>query len=286
MTELLPQGWPTPTIAFAISVIGAFLGFSFAARARRTTGFFRWQWHALAALALGGMAVWAMHFVAMLGYSVPGTPLRYDVPLTVLSGAVPVLVTGVALLPLQRGATAVRVLGGGLLVGLGIVAMHHVGVAAMNLHGTLHHDPYLMAVSTVIAVVAGTAALWCARRTRGLPGTVLASVVLAAAVTATHYTSMAGMRIVPPDFTPVGAPDGAKAWDLLLPVITGLFVLLLICSLFLLLGDDEENERRDYSRAAERAPDRAEPGTGEAYTPRHGVPVAPRPTDDVWTRRR
>ena len=281
MSELLPQGWMTPSIAYAISAVGAFLGLSFAARARRTTGFFRWQWQALAALALGGMAVWAMHFVAMLGFTIPGTPLRYDGLLTAVSGVIPIVVAALALQLVLRTATAVRVLASGLLLGVGIVAMHHVGVAAMNLHGTLHHDPFTVALSAVIAVVAATVALWCAVQLSGPTATVLASLVLAGAVTATHYTSMAGTHVVPADFTPVAAPDGAKAWDLLLPVITGLFVLLLICSLFLLLGDDEyERGNRSPRRATE------EREAGETYTPRHGVPVVPRPGDDVWTRRR
>ncbi len=282
MSDLLPQGWMTPSIAYAISAVGAFLGLSFAARARRTTGFFRWQWQALAAVSLGGMAVWAMHFVAMLGFTIPGTPLRYDGLLTAVSGVIPVLVSVLALQLVLRAATAVRVLASGLLLGSGIVAMHHVGVAAMNLHGTLHHDPFTVALSAVIAVVAATVALWCAVQRSGPIATVLASLVLAGAVTATHYTSMAGTHVVPADFTPVSAPDGAKAWDLLLPVITGLLVLLLTCSLFLLLGDDEEYERgnRPSPRAAEHG------DAEEAYTPRHGVPAVPRPGDDVWTRRR
>lgn len=285
VSDLLPQGWMTPSIAYAISVIGSFLGLSFAARARRTTGFFRWQWQGLAALALGGMAIWAMHFVAMLGFSVPGTALRYDGPLTAVSGVIPVVATVLALHLIVRQATAVRLLASGVLVGVGIIAMHHVGVVAMNVHGTMHHDPTLTAVSAVIAVVASTVALWCARQLQGPPAILLASAVMAAAVTATHYTSMAGMHVVPPDFTPVSPPDGAKAWDLLLPVITGLFVLLLICSLFLLLGDDEENERRDYSRASHRAAEHTV-GSEDTYTPRHGAPSEPRPGDDVWTRRR
>ncbi|HJE60232.1 MAG TPA: histidine kinase, partial [Nocardiopsis listeri] len=67
MADIFPQGLLTPALAYAVSVIGSFLGLVFASRARRTTGLVRWQWLILAALSLGGIAVWSMHFIAMLG---------------------------------------------------------------------------------------------------------------------------------------------------------------------------------------------------------------------------
>ncbi|WP_026118983.1 MHYT domain-containing protein [Nocardiopsis ganjiahuensis] len=291
MSDLLPQGWMTPAIAYTISAIGSFLALAFASRARRATGFIRWQWLGLAALSLGGIAVWAMHFVAMLGYTAPGSPLRYDVLLTAISGVIPILVTGTALHLVLRRPTAARLLTSGTLVGIGVVAMHYTGVAAMNTHGEMHHDPVYIALSCVIAVAAATVALWCARDLRGLPSMLLAALVMAAAVTAMHYTGMAGLHVVPPDFTPIGAPDGAKARDLILPLITGLFVFLLICSLFLLLGGDEERERRDYARPSHRAAEHTVQSSDASYRPRHGSPEGPppnrsRPADDVWTRRR
>jgi NO-binding membrane sensor protein with MHYT domain len=292
VSDLLPQGWMAPSIAYAISAVGSFLGLAFAARARRTTGFFRWQWLALAALSLGGMAVWAMHFVAMLGYTVTGSPLRYDVPLTVISGVIPILVIGIALHLILRRPTTVRILTSGFLVGGGVITMHHTGVAAMNTHGSTHHDPVHVALSCVIAVVAATVALWCARNLHGFGTIALASAVMAAAVTAMHYTSMAGVHVTSPGFTPVGPPDGARAQDLLLPVITGLFVFLLTCSLFLLLGGEDETGRRDYGRPSHRAPEHTVQVGDTSYRPRHQAPQTPRsgppprPRDDVWSPKR
>ncbi len=291
MSDLLPQGWMTPAIAYAVSAIGSFLALAFASRARRATGFIRWQWLGLAALSLGGMAVWAMHFVAMLGYTVTGSPFRYDVLLTAISGVIPILVTGLALHLVLRRPTTARLLVSGALVGVGVIAMHHTGVAAMNTHGEMHHDPLYIILSWVIAVVAATVALWCARDLRGVPTMLLASVIMAAAVTAMHYTGMAGVHVIPPDFSPIGAPDGAKAQDLILPLITGMFVFLLICSLFLLLGGDEEYERRNYTRPSHRATEHNVQSSDASYMPRHGAPELPRPErsdpeDDVWTRRR
>ncbi|MGW5875463.1 MHYT domain-containing protein [Nocardiopsis terrae] len=293
MAELLAQGWITPSIAYAVSAIGSFLGLAFASRARRTTGFFRWQWLSLAALSIGGVAVWSMHFVAMLGYTVSGTAIRYDAVLTAISGIVPVLVMGFALHLVVRRPSTGWLLCGGVLLGVGVIAMHYTGMASMNIHGELHHDPAYVALSCVIAVVAATAALWFARHLRSPGSMTLAALVMAVAVTSVHYTGMAGVHITPTDFMHVGAPEGMRARDLLLPLMTGMFVFLLICSLFLLLGGEEEYERRGYAAPSHRAAEHTIQSADVYYVPRHGAPQtpapaphAPRPGDDVWTRRR
>ncbi|PDP89292.1 histidine kinase [Glycomyces fuscus] len=287
MLDHLAQDWLTPSIAFAVSVIGSFLGLSFASRARRARGPVRWQWLALASLSLGGMAVWSMHFIAMMGFSPPGAAIRYDATLTVVSGLIAIAVMAVALTLTVAGGTAPRLLLGGLIAGTGVVAMHYLGMYSMNVHGEIHHDPLYVALSCAVALVAATASLWFASRLRGLPAITAASVAMAVAVTTMHYTGMMGVHFTEPRFSRHGPPPGSSAPDLVLPLLTGLFVFLLICSLFLLLG---EEERPDHSRRADPSappPSRSAPEEPPAgYVPRHATgPQAP-PADDVWTRRR
>lgn len=290
MLDLLPQNWLFPAIAFAVSVIGSFLGLSFAARARRAKGLVRWQWLAPAALALGGVAVWSMHFIAIMGFSIPGVSIRYDTPLTVVSGII-----AVALMAAALAVTIVRrslpwLMGGGVIAGAGIIAMHYAGIHAMNVHGRIHHDPLYVALACAVALVAATTALWCASRLRGLRAISAASVVMAVTATSMHYTGMVGVRVEEPSFPSLGTPDGATAADLALPLIVGLFVFMLICSLFLLLG--EEEERPSYARrAAHAAPPGSENGRVTAspdYVPRHAgaAPLTTTDTDDVWRPRR
>lgn len=289
MLDHLAQDWLTPSIAFAVSVIGSFLGLSFASRARRTSGLVRWQWLSLASLSLGGVAVWSMHFIAMMGFSPPGTAIRYDTALTVVSGVIAIAVMAVALTLTIRGRTTPRLLLGGLISGTGIIAMHYLGMLSMNVHGQIHHDPLYVALACVIALVAATASLWFASRLRGLPAITAASVAMAVAVTTMHYTGMTGVHFTQPRFSRHSPPDGSSAPDLVLPLLAGLFVFMLICSLFLLLGVEEE--RPDYSR---RAPAPAAPASGSEpeepaageYVPRHATAPRTVPSDDVWTRRR
>lgn len=288
MLDHLAQDWLTPAIAFAVSVIGSFLGLSFASRARRTKGLVRWQWLTLASLALGGMAVWSMHFIAMMGFSPPGTAIRYDAALTVVSGVIAIVVMAVALtLTIVRRTTAWLLLGG-FIAGTGVIAMHYLGMYSMNVHGEIHHDPLYVALACAIALVAATVSLWFASRLRGFAAITAASVAMAVAVTTMHYTGMMGVHFTEPHFSRHSPPPGASATDLVLPMLAGLFVFLLICSLFLLLGVEEE--RPDYSRrAAVPVPVPSGSGPEESpagYVPRHATgPQAP-PADDVWTRRR
>src|ERR1044072_9392255 len=37
----------------------------------------RLLWLALAAISIGGVGIWLMHFIAMLGFTTPGHPVRY-----------------------------------------------------------------------------------------------------------------------------------------------------------------------------------------------------------------
>lgn len=289
MADLFPQGLLTPALACTVSVLGSFLGLTFATRARRASGFIRWQWLVLAAVTLGGMAVWSMHFIAMIGHTIPGVILRYDPLLTLVSGLVPIIVMGVALHLVIQSHSTVRLLIAGMLLGVAVIAMHYTGMASINLHGELHHDVLPVVLSCVIALVASTVALWFARNLKHLGAIAGASVVMAMAVTTMHYTGMSGVHITDSDLTRYGAPEGAKATDLVLPLIVGLFVFLLICSLFLLLSGDED-ERKDYSRPSHRSSEHTLQPEDDDYTPRHGAPTTsstpPSPSDDVWKPRR
>lgn len=86
-------GWLTPVLSYAMASIGAALGLRCTVRALGTHGRSRRNWLLTAASALG-TGIWTMHFVAMLGFGVTGTDIRYDVPLTLLSLLVAMLVVG------------------------------------------------------------------------------------------------------------------------------------------------------------------------------------------------
>ena len=86
-----------PVLAYITSCIGCFIGLRCTTRARASQGKARASWLVIAALAIGIMGIWVMHFIAMLGFTIPGQSIRYSVPVTVLSMLIAIAVVGVGL---------------------------------------------------------------------------------------------------------------------------------------------------------------------------------------------
>ncbi|WP_436787679.1 MHYT domain-containing protein [Yinghuangia sp. YIM S10712] len=220
----------TPGLAFLMSCVGACLGLLCSSRAQATQGGARWRWLVLAALSLGGTGIWVMHFIAMLGFSMPGSKVRYDVPLTLASMCISVIVVGIGL-ALAIGGVHRRsaLFAGGGLTGTGVAGMHYLGMAAMDTSRPVTYDTRLVALSLVVAIVASTAALWAALYVRGLGATFAAAPVMGLAVCGMHYIGMFAMRTGSevPEASP-HAVHGAEPVEFLAPLITGISVVTLV----------------------------------------------------------
>lgn len=239
-------GWLTPALSFAMACIGAALGLSCTVRALDSTGRSRRNWLITAASAIGS-GIWTMHFIAMLGFGVSGTDIRYDVPLTLLSlfGAMVVVGGGVFAVGYGRDRTRALLLGG-LATGLGVASMHYLGMAALRLHGTIHYDPLRVALSVAIAVAAATAALWAALNIKSSRAVAPASLVMGAAVSSMHYTGMfaVSVRVAP---SGAGLP-GATTMQFIFPLAVGLGSYLFLTSAFVALSPTA-GERAAYAFA-------------------------------------
>ncbi|WP_299538117.1 MHYT domain-containing protein [uncultured Streptomyces sp.] len=257
-------GWLTPVLSYAMASIGAALGLRCTVRALAATGASRRNWLLTAASALG-TGIWTMHFVAMLGFGVTGTEIRYDVPLTLLSLAVAMVVVGVGVFAVGHGKDRNRSLMiGGLTTGAGVASMHYLGMAALRLHGTVRYEPLMVALSVAIAVVAATAALWAALNIHTPGAVALASLVMGAAVSSMHYT---GMFAVAVDVAPApGVLPGATVMQFVFPLTVGLGSYLFLTSAFVALSPTAE-ESDDFARAvAERARHTERITTGDTAT--------------------
>ncbi|MCX4815275.1 hypothetical protein OG601_32240 [Streptomyces sp. NBC_01239] len=241
-------GWLTPVLSYVMACMGAALGLRCTVRALGATGRSRRNWLITAASALG-TGIWTMHFVAMLGFGVGGTDIRYDVPLTMLSLLVAMVVVCAGVFAVGYGRDRGRALViGGLTTGLGVASMHYLGMAAMRLHGHVSYDPMLVGLSVLIAVVAATAALWAALNIKSPVAVAAASLVMGAAVSSMHYTGMLAVRV---DVTPSGAVlPGATAMQFIFPLAVGLGSYLFLTSAFVALSPS--TGEREATASAQR----------------------------------
>jgi NO-binding membrane sensor protein with MHYT domain len=225
-------GLLTPGLAYVVSCMGAFLGLRCTTRARPFDGALRARWLLLGGVSIGTTGIWAMHFIAMLGFTIPGQTIHYNVPVTILSLLVAVAIVCAGLLIVGFGPDGfASLLLGGLITGIGVAAMHYLGMAAMRMPGRITYDAPLLAVSVVIAIVAATAALWSALELQGVGATLVASLIMGIAVSGMHYTGMAAMRMYVsggPAGMVMGGSGGATAESFLLPLIIGITVITFI----------------------------------------------------------
>jgi NO-binding membrane sensor protein with MHYT domain len=244
----------TPVLGYVMSCLGCFLGLRCTTRARATHGGQRARWLLLATVSIATTGIWVMHFVAMLGFTIPGQTVRYNVPVTILSMVIAVIVVGIGLLTVGFGSAGpLSLLLGGAIIGFGVASMHYIGMAAMVMPDTMRYNYTLVALSIVIAVVAGTAALWAALRLSRVWSTLVASLIMGVAVSGMHYTGIAALHV----YASPGAGamagmsgGGVSAQAFLLPLIVGISVLAFILTAVISLSPTEAEIREDAALMA------------------------------------
>jgi NO-binding membrane sensor protein with MHYT domain len=239
-------GAVTPVAAYLMACLGGALGLRCIVRTLLSTQSWKAGWLALGAASIG-CGIWTMHFIAMIGFQVVETRVRYDAGLTVLSLAVAIVVVGIGVFIVgYRGASTRNLSFAGAITGLGVAAMHYLGMAALHLNGTIRYDAAVVTLSVVIAVVAATAALWAAVTIRGFLTSLGASLIMGIAVTGMHYTGMSAVSVHVHGRTG-GSWAGDSPTSLLLPMLLGPVIFLLLAGVvvmfdpLLVLGEGDWN---------------------------------------------
>ena len=263
----------TPVLGFVMSSLGCFLGLRCTTRARASQGAPRASWLLLATVSIATTGIWVMHFVAMLGFSIPGQAITYSVPVTAASMLIAVVVVGIGLLIVGFGSSAWwTLLLGGVIIGFGVASMHYVGMAAMKMPDTVRYNNTLVILSVVIAVVAGTAALWAALRLAAVWSTLVASLIMGVAVSGMHYTGIAAMHVYGTQDPGMLArmSGGVSAQAFLLPLIVGISLLAFALTVIISLSPTEAEMREDAALMASLAGGPVAPRAGTHRTSRPG----------------
>ena len=256
-------------LSVGVAILAAFTALTIAARIPHAGPKRVPYWLAGGAFAMG-CGIWAMHFIGMLALHLP-IPLAYDIPRTGLSLLLAILASALALYlvrcgidkPLKRHLSA-------LLMGLGISAMHYVGMSALKMSPPIDYQPGLVLLSLAIAY----AASWFALRTVtvhapadslamppasafGRPTAaeqgpanltssrqLLGALYMGVAIAGMHYVGMAAARF---DLRSVclAAPVGLGSGEIAI-IVSSLTLMVLIVTLLMLMHDLRLDEQRAH----------------------------------------
>ncbi len=210
-------------LAALVCALSAFAGITLLNHARRTTGAMQRAWLAVAAVSVG-FGIWATHFVAMLSFSA-GMPVGYDLPLTLVSLVAAIAVVGGGLWFAALGTRRSDMLLGGAVVGIGIAAMHYVGMAAVLLGGRIAWDPALVTTSLLLGMSFGAAALWVGTARDTLRWRLGSTGLLTLGICSMHFTAMgaAGLQNC---FPIVSHADQTPQWLSLVVAVVSVMILL------------------------------------------------------------
>ena len=247
-------GLLNPVLAYGMSALGSFLGLRCVILSRAYEGAAKARWLILAAVSIGAVGIWAMHFIAMLGFTIPGEPIRYNVPITIgsLLISVAVVTIGSFIVGFGNGGWP-RLIAGGVVIGVGVAAMHYMGMAAMSMTGSMSYNLPLVLLSVVIAIVAGTTALWIGTWVRSVAATFGAALIMGVAVTGMHYTGMAALRVTGGLMPAVGinglpvlsGVSGATAATFLIPLLLVISLATFLLTLSISMTPSEDEIRAD-----------------------------------------
>jgi len=190
-----------------------------------------WRWVGACCLAGG---IWAMHFISMLAFQAP-IDIQYDLSITLSSLLIALLASFLAMHTLGHPQLRTsQYLRAALFMGLGIAAMHYVGMSALQSRAVQYYNPGLVGLSVLVAIGASLAALILSRRFRTGSGIFhqllkyTASLVMGAGIFSTHFIGMWSLHLMLPAGSALPAP--ADNNHLQLGMTIALIALLIIGS--------------------------------------------------------
>jgi NO-binding membrane sensor protein with MHYT domain len=185
-----------------IAMLAGYVMLEIGSQATRTVGAKRNFWLAIGAGAMG-MGIWAMHFIAMLAFSIPAR-ISYNFLLVAVSLVVAAIASWQGLFIVSRPTmTAPILVAGSICMGIAIAGMHYIGMAAMNVEADLTYNPVLLMLSIAIAIVVSGVAMEIAfglrhqTASKDLKWKIVSAVVMGFAVLSMHYTGMAAAIFTP-----------------------------------------------------------------------------------------
>lgn len=185
-----------------IAVLASYAALDLAGRVATSQAADRKVWLVGGAIAMG-TGIWSMHFLGMLAFSLRTAtqpiPVSYNFVVTAISLFAAIFASGLALSLVSRPRVNLpTLLTSGVCMGVGVGAMHYLGMAAMQMTATIRYNPMLFALSILVAVVVSLVALklflMFRRQTHNVnkkPQLMFSALIMGAGILLLHYTGMA-----------------------------------------------------------------------------------------------
>lgn len=210
-----------------------------------------WRWIGAGCLAGG---IWAMHFIGMLAFQ-PPIAVNYDLPITALSLLTALVASWLAMNTLSQTELKLgRYVSASIWIGLGICAMHYVGMAAMRSSAVAIYDPTRIALAVIVAITCSFAALLLSsllREGSGMFHQLLkyaSSLLLGAGIVSMHFLGMWSMTLVLPVGAPQLAPQDNHHMQLGLTIAVIILLLIGSCISAALADKKLQHKERDLRR--------------------------------------
>lgn len=180
-------------LAALICLFASYTTMNLLQRANEASQGARRHWSVLTAIS-AGCGVWATHFVAMIAYD-PGMNMTFDVVMTLISVllAIGIIGAGMALWVVFR-ALWVHVLAG-TVIGLGISAMHAVGMIAVKLQGVLVYDQSFLVLGVFFAVAFSVASCLSMRNADRQQHLFRGAALFTIAICGLHFSAMTAVAV-------------------------------------------------------------------------------------------
>ena len=213
--------------AALVCAIGVYATFAIARHASRASGSQRLTWAAISIVA-GGCTTWATHFIVLLAFQ-PGLQAAFDPVVTALSLACAIVGISAGMLVSMGSRRRSRQFAAGLIIGIGIAALHYLGQSAYLVKGTVVWDRTLVLLSLLVGVpITGVGMMTLSHRRRQVRRAAPPLLLLSIAVL--HFCGMAAMTLH--GDRSVTFPASAMSPATITPWVAGVSIALLTLAVF------------------------------------------------------
>ncbi|KAL8845949.1 MAG: hypothetical protein Q9221_008928 [Calogaya cf. arnoldii] len=164
--EIVPHHFSAGYIvlSYLVSFVGCWTTLKLLHRRTSHRGYYNWYLLLAAAVSMGAVAIWAMHYIGNQAITMldgeDGFQIQYSASYTGGSFFLPICVVSIAfyLLSLSEKVDILRIAAVGILTGAAVCGMHYLGQGGTANYHVSYSWPYVLG-SALIAVTAATVAL-------------------------------------------------------------------------------------------------------------------------------